>query len=182
MVLFGKKQLKELKSEIESSLNNVKDQFQQHLDSINDNTNEIQANYEYLCQLDNKIEKLAQRLDQIHLFLKQLTNNDNFVPDIEDNYQVQPLTVKEREVFLVMYAVAGNKLLSYKNIADKINLTESLVQQYITNLIEKGVPIIKEYRMGKPYLKLDPKFVELQAKNNILNIDEELIKKVFSRP
>ncbi len=50
-----------------------------------------------------------------------------------------------------MYAADNNKPLSYGKIAGSINLTESLVKQYVTNLIEKGIPIIKEYRLGRPY-------------------------------
>ena len=168
---------KKLKEELASSLSNIKEQFQQHLDSINDNTNEIQANYEYLCQLDNKIEKLSQRIDQIQLLLRQVTKSS--LVDEDEEFQVQPLAVKEREVFLVLYA-ANKQALSYSEISSSINLTDSLVQQYITNLIEKGVPIIKEYRLGKPFMRLDEKFKELQAKKNILNIDESLMKKVFS--
>ena len=99
--------------------------------------------------------------------------------DEDEEFQVQPLAVKEREVFLVLYA-ANKQALSYSEISSSINLTDSLVQQYITNLIEKGVPIIKEYRLGKPFMRLDEKFKELQAKKNILNIDESLMKKVFS--
>ncbi len=179
--IFGNRENAKLKEELNSNLKDIKDQFHQHLESINDNTNEIMGNYEYLCQLDNKLEKLAQRLDQIQLFLRQLTNNDSFVPNIEEDYQIQPLSIKEKEVFLVLYAADDNKLLRYANIASSINLTESLVRQYVTNLIEKGIPVIKEYKMGRPFLRLDTKFKEFQAKKNILNIDEELMKQVFSR-
>jgi len=170
-MIFNSKKIKELRENLDSNLKDIKEQFTQHLDSINDNTNEIQANYEYTTQLDNKIEKLAQRLDQIQLFLKQLTDRD-VAPNVEE-YQVQELTLKEKQVFLVLYPLDANKVLSYRAIASEINLTESLVKQYVTNLIEKGIPIIKEYRLGKPYLRLDPKFKELQAKQNILNIEDK---------
>ena len=163
-----------LKIQVENDLKNIQEQFQQHLESINDNTNEIQANYEYLCQLDNKIEKLGQRLDHVQMLLKQVTAHN--LSNLEEDYQVQTLTLKEKEVFVVLYA--EDAALGYTEIASKINLTDSLVQQYITNLIEKGVPIIKEYRLGRPYMRLDKKFKELQAKSNLLNIDEESLKKV----
>lgn len=180
--IFGKKKLNDIKVELDSSMKVVKEHFQQHLDSINDNTNEIQTNYEYSCQLDNKMEKLAQRLDQIQLVLKQITNDPNFIPDIEEDYQVQQLTAKEKEVFLVLYATDNNIPLSYVKVSSSLNLTESLVKQYVTNLIEKGIPIIKEYRLGRPYIRLDAKFKDLQTKQNILNIDEKLMKQVFLRP
>ena len=38
----------------------IKEEFDEHLGSINENTNEIQANYEYLCNTDSKIDKLNE--------------------------------------------------------------------------------------------------------------------------
>ena len=41
----------------------IKQEFLEHLDSINQNTNEIQANYEYLKEFETKLEKLRERID-----------------------------------------------------------------------------------------------------------------------
>ena len=43
-----------------------------------------------------------------------------------------------------------------------------LLREYITNLLEKGIPIQKIYKNTRPYIFLDPKFKNLQAKQNIL--------------
>ena len=48
----------------------IKDELNDHLDAINHSTNEISSNYEYLCEIDFKINKLAERLDQLQLFLE----------------------------------------------------------------------------------------------------------------
>ena len=59
-------------------LNGIKRQFEEHLQAINENTNEIQSNYEYLSEMESKINKMAERIDQIQLFLQ---SNNNFAVD-----------------------------------------------------------------------------------------------------
>ena len=51
----------------------------------------------------------------------------------------------------------------------------SLARQYITNLLEKGIPIQKKYIKQRPYIYLDQKFKNLQAKKNILKIEQKIL-------
>lgn len=140
---------KKLKTEVENlkimltdSLKKTTGEFDQHLDSINENTNEIQANYEYLCELDKKIQKLSERLDGL-----QHTYAESEKPVIK------PLTVQEKRVFKkLLYA---KKPLSYEEIAETLNANPSLVATYITSLIEKGVPVVKKYLSGQAFLTID---------------------------
>jgi len=164
MRLFKKR---EKEKEISSSLKEAKDELDEHLMSINQNTNEIQTNYEYLCELDSKIEKLKERIDEITMFLG--------LSRPKQQYKVSPLTKSEKEVFLVLYTKGEEKgYLTYKEIAKCLAQSENLVMNYITNLIEKGIPIIKKYANNKVYIKLDPSFKGLQAKENIVGIDETI--------
>ena len=151
------------------ALNGVKKRFEEHLQAINENTNEIQSNFEYICEIENKINKLSERLDQIQLFLQ---SKNNFIVDKVESFEIRPLTRNEQYVFLVLYALEDEKgYVTYFDIARKTGFTESLVSEYIISIIEKGVPIIKKYINNKAYLKLDKEFKRLQAKENILMID-----------
>ncbi|MEK6828081.1 MAG: hypothetical protein AABX78_01910, partial [Nanoarchaeota archaeon] len=47
----------------------IKQEFEEHLQAINENTNEISANYEYICELESKLDKLSERVDQIQMYL-----------------------------------------------------------------------------------------------------------------
>lgn len=153
----------------QKALNAVKKELKEHLQAINENTNEIQSNYEYLSKIENKINKLTERIDQIQFFLQ---SKNNFVVDRIENIEIKPLTRKEQYVFLVLYALEDEKgAVSYLDITKKTGLTEPLVRDYITSIIEKGVPIIKRYINNKVYLRLDKQFKRLQAKENILCID-----------
>ena len=146
----------------------IKQEFEEHLQSINENTNEIAANYEYTCEIESKLDKLSERVDQIQMYLESASGN--FVSRSK-NFDVKRLDRREQEVFLVIYTLEEEKgSLTYGDIAKKLSMSEQLASNYVTSLIEKGVPIIKRYLNSKPYLKLDPEFKTLQAKENILQL------------
>ena len=150
-------------------LNALKKQLSGHLKDINENTNEIQSNYEYFSTLENKIDKLTERVDQMQFFLQC---NSNFIVDKTESFEIQPLTRREQYVFLVLYALDDEKnAISYLDIAKKTGFPESLVRDYLTSIVAKGVPITKRYINNKAYLKLNKEFKRMQAKENILCID-----------
>ncbi len=160
-----KSEMKEVKKDLKKNLTSVRNEFEDHLESINENTNEIQSNYEFLCELDNKIEKLNERIDKIQFLLEGKK---------ESNYEVMPLTRREQEIFVVLYT--SDDFLSYSDVAKKTTLTFSLVQAYISNIIAKGIPILKKYVNNKVFLYLDPAFKALQAKEDLVEIDNSVIK------
>lgn len=163
------KKPKSIIKELKEHLTNTNANFEEHLQAINENTNEIQSNYEYLCDVDAKLDKLAERIDKIQLFLK---SNSNFVDEPGIEFDVKPLTRTEKEIFIVIYALEDeNGIVSYIDIARKTGLQYSLISNYITSMIEKGVPILKKYINNRPYFKLDQEFKTLQAKENLLMID-----------
>jgi len=73
---------------------------------------------------------------------------------------------KEKEVFLAMYTLEEDKgTVTYTDISRRIAVPSELVQAYVTNLIQKGVPIVKRYISNVAYLKLDDNFKVVQAKS-----------------
>lgn len=154
----------------------VNTELNEHLDAINENTSEIQANYEYMAQLDSKIAKLNERLDNIQLFLRGLAKADDLIkdPKSETSYQIQQLTSKEKRLFLVLYT-NPNKAFSYKDLVEKLGLPENLVVEYISSMIEKGIPLIKTYLNGRSYYGVEKQFRDHQAKTNILQITQKVL-------
>jgi len=135
-----------------------RDELDEHRAAINENTDEIQSNYAYAQELHQKLSQLAERLGHIELLLEGQVKR----------FEVHPLTNPEKQVFLVLYT--EEKPLTYADITAQTGYTESLVQHHLTSLIEKGIPIIKSYFNGTPFMKLNPEFKELQAKENLLNL------------
>ena len=170
-IVISRDNLVELDQKLSLVFSEIKDEFQDHLESINENTNEIQWNYAYLCELDNKIAKLNERIDDIHMILSNLTGKK--IKKMSKFEDIDPLTEKEKVVFLNLYS--EEQPVSYHELARKMSMPISLTRQYVLNLIEKGVPVQKIYKKTRPYVLLDPKFKNLQAKQNILKIEQRIL-------
>jgi DNA-binding MarR family transcriptional regulator len=161
-ILKLSKELEDLKKENSQ----LKEGYDDILDTANENTNEIQSNYAYISDLDKRISKLNDRIDEISMMMKHIIAKSDFSEDKQQ--KISPLSPAEKKLFLVLYT--SDKMNSYKDLAFSTDITESLVVQYITSLIEKGVPIIKQYTDGKPLIGLSSKFKEMQAKNNLISL------------
>ncbi|MBU4348394.1 hypothetical protein KJ671_02780 [Patescibacteria group bacterium] len=123
--------------------------------------------------MDKKIDKINSRLDQIQLFLQE---NSNFHVEKEPTFNIQQLNTKEKEVFLVLYTLEDQSRGStYTEIARKLMLSETLVGNYIMNMIGKGIPLIKTFIDGKAHLKIDIDFKRVQAKQNICCIEQKTL-------
>lgn len=148
----------QIKDEFNHPISQIKEEIDDHLAAINENTQEIQANFAYLSELSSKMDKLAQRLDHIEMMLSQNPKK----------IEIQPLSCSEKKVFLTLYTQEAP--LTYEDISKETQMSISLVREHINSLIEKGVPVVKTYFNTRPFLKLDRHFKELQAKENLVNI------------
>ena len=61
--------------------------------------------------------------------------------------------------------------VSYKQLARRLCTTDAVVASFITNLIEKGVPVLKKYDNNIAYLKLEDQFRQRQAKENLVGVN-----------
>jgi uncharacterized coiled-coil DUF342 family protein len=169
MVFLNKKDILKLSKEIgdlKKENSQLKEGYDDILDATNENTNEIQTNYAYFSDLDKRINKLNDKIDEISMMLKHIITKSDLVEDKQQ--KINPLSPTEKRLFLVLYT--SEKMMSYKDLAFSTEVTESLVIQYITSMIEKGVPIIKQYTDGKPSIGLSSKFKDMQAKNNLVSL------------
>jgi len=153
---------------LRAELAKIRHEFEEHLQAINENTNEIAANYECVCEIESKLDSLSERVDRIQMYLE---SNYGASMAKRTNLDVKRLNRREQEVFLVIYTLEEEKgSVTYSDIAERLNISEQLAGNYVTSVIEKGVPIIKRYFDSKPHLRLDPEFKTLQAKENILQL------------
>ena len=166
-----KEELKKIKEFLKQSVSSINNEFEEHLDSINENTNEIQANYEYLCEIDNKINKLNEKIEEVQIILSKLTGQKL---ELQPNHtNIEPLSKPEQKIFLAIYT--EERPVSYMEISKRMNLPLTYVREYVTNLIEKGVPIQKTYVKGRPFILMEKTFKDLQAKQNIVQIDQQVL-------
>lgn len=97
-------------------------------------------------------------------------------PDIhkktKDDFHIEPLTRREQEIFIVLYS--NEQSLTFKDISRRTGLEEEMIRMYVSNMIKKGVPLIR----SAGSLLLDSEFKTLQAKENIIKINETLAKEI----
>lgn len=168
-----KSDLSTISYEFRELLSVFEEQFEDHLIAINENTSEILSVYECLSELDAKLEKMSERFEHVENFLQKLGLN---IEQVERQYNIEPLTKKEKEIFLIIYTLSDSTgFVSYAEISKGTNLPEDLVCLYITGMMQKGIPFSKKYINNKAYIKLDDAFKERQAKENILKIEQRTI-------
>jgi hypothetical protein len=165
--LFSVKKDKQqgLVNSIRKAFGKIRAELEEHLDTINQNTSEIQECHELVAELDAKIDKLSERIDEIEL----ITN-----PKKADCADAK-LTPREQEVFMVLYM---NKGLSLADFSRRLGFTQDRVNMYLLNLMSKGVPIQRALVDDVLVFSLDSDFKELQARRNILEIDPRIIQQL----
>jgi len=157
----------------ETTIKGIREEFDDHLESINDNTNETQANYEYISKVDDKLNKITERLDQIENWMSRLTGVA--IKEEDDEIRIS-LSEKEKKVLLILYTASENHPVTYQDIANSLNENEFLIRGYVTNILEKGVPVQKRYVDRQVFLSVNREFKEKQAKHNVLGINQTTVK------
>lgn len=150
---------------VELVLDQIKEELDDHRLSINETTVEVQASYEEIQNLHNKIDKLNEKLEELSLLIKGRKEEPH-------EFNITPLTNKEKEVFVALYSLnEASEFITYRQIARKLGLSEPLVSLYVNSMREKGIPVSKRFKGNSVLLKLDDKFRQEQAKNNIVKVN-----------
>lgn len=147
---------------VKEDLDKIEKEMEEHLSVINDNTSEIQSLFDYLHQIEVKLDKLSQRLDQTQL------NQGNNPQIINQKPAVIPLNQNEKKVFLVLYT--EEMALSYPEIANKSQISISVIPECVSCLSNKGIPLVRTFCNDQVFVKIEPHFKELQAKENLINL------------
>jgi len=153
---------------IRDAFDKIKKEMTDHLQTINENTKEINSSHDFVLHLENMINKLNERLDEVEHKINELSGKK--VMTVED-FKGIVLKPKEQEIFSILYQRTGD-LIDYREISKTLGITEQSVQKHISRIVNKGIPIIKKYFDNNVYLVLDSDFRNLQAKYNIIKIKE----------
>jgi len=178
-MIFGlfKSKYDEVKEELQSihigirgAFKHIKKEFDDHLNTINQNTAEIQTVYDHLSDLDRKVEKLTERVDELEMYVNP---REEAVPSID-------LTLREQEVFVTLYA--ASEKLSLPAVGRRLGFTKEMVNKYAYSMLGKGVPVIIDTQGEDEdvLLAIDPNFKTMQAKHSIINIDDNIRRQMVS--
>lgn len=155
-----KQELDTIQRGMKHAFRNVKREFDDHLNAINQNTSEIQSVYDYLSSIDRRLDKLQERVDEMQMYVN---------PEMEDVPEIE-LTLREQEVFFVLYTESDS--VSCEEIGRRLGFTTEMVNTYVYNMISKGVPVVRDEHDGEMQVGLDNNFRTLQAKKEIIPIDQ----------
>ncbi len=170
-VLFGS--LKDISVDkihkgIKSAFEKIKEELEEHLQTINENTNEIASQYEYICQLEQKIETLTERVDELQLMVYGKVKMSQGIGVSE----IKQLTKDEQNVYVALSMLQEERgSVLYSDIAAWLRMAVPEIAVHIDALIQKKVPLLKRYINGKPYITIDADFKTMQAKENILQVE-----------
>jgi hypothetical protein len=160
------KRFSDMRAALKGAFSTVKEELDDHREAINENSNEIGANYELLMKLDAKMDKLSERLDDMQLMIENQSGREVKRPTIE-------LTKTEQKVFLMLYTASD--ALSCSELSDRSGIREDIVSEVIEGLIGKGISIVHEFRKRLALVRLDKDFKENHAKRNLVRIDGSVL-------
>ncbi len=161
--------MKPYSDKIRKSFDLVKLEFEEHLDAINQNTNEIQHQYEIIAELENKMDSLAERIEHLELALNSITESRN--PELNDT---------EKKIFLELYKLTEVKsFVELHEFEAKLGIDGFFIDSIINSMISKGVKIEKKIEENKLFYGIEKEFRDEQIKHNILQIKPDLLDKNF---
>ena len=129
----------------------IRSALDEHLSAINENSNEIQALFDYLQDMEIKIDALHSRLDAFQLDKQRKKTN------------IKPLNNVERQIFVVLYTAAS--YLGYSEISKRSKVAITCVPEHLHSLTSKGIPLTRSLVNKKVLVQIDSKFKERQAKD-----------------
>lgn len=147
-----------MEEKLRNNLSLVKQTLSEHLSAINENTAELQSFFDYIQEIEQKIEKISERIDQLQL-QKDLSPNKAYVA---------PLNATETKIFLSIYT--EHKYLSCPDISEKSGVPLSIIREHLASLAQKGVPLVRSFVNNQTYYQIEERFKEWQAKENVINL------------
>ena len=156
---------------VDLSLYNVKEEMDDHLTAINENTQEIELCYSHMMEMNKRIKFLENKVDFMQKIMGKLVQSEQTPTKVEEKAKIR-LSKQEQNLFMQFYAFDG--AMDLNMLTANLGRSEGFIRYYINSLVQKGVPILKENRGKKQYFLLDPQFKDEHAKHGAVLIERDL--------
>ncbi len=166
---------REEKKRIAAAFKKIKEERDEHLESLNQLTGELQTAFDYISELEIKVEKLKEITDDLQMFKNSMLLSD------KSHFANITLSLEEQKVFLLLYVFGEKEPLSWDQLHTRMNISEDALRALLSSLLSKKIPIIKEKIGAESYFNLDPRFRELQTKENLIVIHESVSKGIYEK-
>ena len=142
----------------------IESELDEHLETINANTEECYENRAMIFELQERLCKLSDAVSNLRLQL----GRDGFVNNIKLDHD-------EQRVFLVL--CLSPEPLFYEQLSRQLPYSIFQLQELVHSLALKGIPIVK-HRTGREevLVSISDDFKEAQSKKNIISIDDDIMK------
>ncbi len=158
----------------------TKQKDEDKLQQFNHNSIENNPDFSASYSVDNQINPqnntqnkllLSQKNPEIDEVSKIMANLDGIKQDLKNKFK--SLTNQELVVFSTIYSLEEQGKSTYRDIADKLNLSESSIRDYTNRLLKKGIPVFKEKKNNKQIiLHISPELKKLASLETILKLRE----------
>ena len=150
-------------NQLKCDLTKLQQDLDDHFESINGNTREIDIQNNFICEIDNRLTKLEEKMDEIHFIMKQMVNRSKLSVE---------LTKDEQRVFLILYT--HDKFVKSSRICEKSFLDKEVVDDALVSMMDKGLPIERDILNGEACYRMDNEFKLRQAKEEVIQIDSDV--------
>lgn len=153
----------------------IKEEKDEHLESINQLTSELQTAFEYISELENKYEKLKENIDELTIFKNSILLND------KSHFSNIVLSLEEQKLFQTLYVFGEKEPLSWNFIIKKLDLNDTSFRLLLSSLLDKKIPITKERIGAEWYFNIDPRFRDMQTKEQLIQVHESVSKGIYEK-
>ncbi len=161
-------------SDVNQVIESMREELDDHLVAINENTEEIELNYSYVLAFNERLKLVEQKIEQlIKIFDKEQHEEQKI------KFKKIRITEAEQKIFSLFYNT--DRAMSYSDVEEESGVSKNKVKTCLNSLIEKGVPVYRFLTNKKQYYYLDAGFKQLQCKENILQLDKTLTLDCFDQ-
>ncbi len=153
----------------------IKEERDEHLESINQLTSELQTAFEYISELENKHDKLKENIDELMIFKNSILLND------KSHFSNIVLSLEEQKLFQTLYVFGEKEPLSWNFIIKKLDLNDTSFRLLLSSLLDKKIPITKERIGNEWYFNIDPRFRDMQTKEQLIKVHESVSKGIYEK-
>lgn len=133
--------LDDVERKTRNSFSAVKEEMEDHLVAINENTDELKSHADFMNELDSKIESIHDRMDSLHLMLMKVMKS----------------SLNDNETKIVDVLDKSTSFMSCKDIAFSAGVSELFVKAHLFSMICKGVPLKEKVIDTQSYFTLERK-------------------------
>lgn len=163
--------ISDIHSTINSNTKSIQEELDDHRISIDEQHEELQRALRGLDEVDAKVddvvEKLNARIDRLQMMLAHALMCSMLHVE---------LSLDEQFVFATLEK--STRPIPIREIELKTGLCTDAIFVACEKMQDKGIPVRKGSRDGKPYLFLESPFLEAQRRNRIIQIDAAVEQKI----